>query len=212
MTFPVCKFNPGVRSFFNASSISRVQSSGSNPELVANVFGMANIASAKHRTPSFGRPETVSANLYKCLDSSISNAPAPGITQLSSRVFFTARSPSRTAPLIWAIVCKFGPLRRMVQLLPFTPSTKVKRSSTSNCSYTWSACPRTSGESSSIALMAEPPQARVRRSMLRLFARRSAVIPFFAKRSNESGSIPFWLMTTKFSPFLQISFFRSMMA
>ena len=36
------------------------------------------------------------------------------------------------------------------------------------------------------------------RSMLRRFARRRARIPFLARISRERGSMPFWLITTKF--------------
>ena len=34
--------------------------------------------------------------------------------------------------------------------------------------------------------------------MLRFFARRSAMMPSFASMSSENGSMPFWLITTKF--------------
>lgn len=37
-----------------------------------------------------------------------------------------------------------------------------------------------------------------RRSMFLRFALRRAMIPFFARISRERGSMPFWLMTTKF--------------
>ena len=38
------------------------------------------------------------------------------------------------------------------------------------------------------------------RSIFRRFARRSAIIPSLASISRDNGSIPFWLITTKFLP------------
>lgn len=49
----------------------------------------------------------------------ISYAPAPGITHLSSIAFLTALSPSLIASLIYAIVCSFGPLIKIVHDVGF---------------------------------------------------------------------------------------------
>ena len=46
-------------------------------------------------------------------------------------------------------------------------------------------------------LMAKPPQAACRRSMLRFLARRSPMMPALANMSSEMGSMPFWLITMK---------------
>ena len=109
-----------------------------------------------------------------------------------------------------------GPFTRMVQLFgEGTSSTKVYFSSPKVCSKTKPARPRTSVEfSSSTELTATPPQASTRRSMLRLLARLSARMPFFASASSDKGSIPFWLTRTKPPPLLpsmpQTLFLRSM--
>lgn len=47
--------------------------------------------------------------LRRCWAQAISKAPAPGTTAPSSRVFFTARSPSRMASFICASVWSAGP-------------------------------------------------------------------------------------------------------
>lgn len=45
-----------------------------------------------------------------------------------------------------------------------------------------------------------PPHASAMRSMLRRFARRAAKMPSLASMSSESGSMPFWLMSTNDLP------------
>mmetsp|Transcript_3784 Transcript_3784/g.10895 ORF Transcript_3784/g.10895 Transcript_3784/m.10895 type:complete len:201 (+) Transcript_3784:311-913(+) len=165
----------------------------SKPLFSASTLGVPNSASANASTPSLVRPcASFLVVLRRCWAQAISKAPAPGTTAPSSRVFFTARSPSRMASFICASVWSAGPLIRMVQEWGFrTPSTKVYFSSPSTCSYTSSAYPSASGTSSSTELMAKPPQARVRRSMLRLFARRSPKMPALASMSSAIGSMPF---------------------
>jgi len=72
------------------------------------------------------------------------------------------------------------------------------------------AHPRQLLVSPSVEFMASEPQAFASRSMLRRLQRRSPRIPAFASMSSESGSIPFWLITTKFSSSLHTLRLNSM--
>lgn len=75
-------------------------------------------------------PCTLFLKFVKWTLAASSNAPAPGITALSSIAFLTALNPSLTASLIYAIVCSFGPLIRIVHDVGFlTPSINVYLSS-----------------------------------------------------------------------------------
>mmetsp|Transcript_16754 Transcript_16754/g.56271 ORF Transcript_16754/g.56271 Transcript_16754/m.56271 type:complete len:200 (+) Transcript_16754:1996-2595(+) len=142
-----------------------------------------------------------------------SKAPAPWTILASSTALRTARRPSRIASFIWSMMCLCGPLSRMVHDCGWRgPSMKVKASSPSCCSYTSSAYPSTSGVMSSKELTAVPPQARVSRSILRRLARRSASTPAFWSASRASGSMPFWLITTKSSPLAHTLALRSRMS
>mmetsp|Transcript_25326 Transcript_25326/g.71621 ORF Transcript_25326/g.71621 Transcript_25326/m.71621 type:complete len:217 (-) Transcript_25326:132-782(-) len=174
----------------------------SKPEFSARALGIMRRASAKAWTPSFARPFTESlTTLVRCLCAAISNAPAPATSLGKSIAFFTERRPSRMASLTCAMEWGFCPLTRMVQLLPaLTPSTKVKASSPRVSWYTRSAKPSMSCESSSTLLICIPPQASVRRSMLRRFARRRPRIPSLASMSRLGGSIPFWLQMSMVVP------------
>mmetsp|Transcript_46784 Transcript_46784/g.111377 ORF Transcript_46784/g.111377 Transcript_46784/m.111377 type:complete len:231 (-) Transcript_46784:790-1482(-) len=180
-----------------ASCTLITESMGSCPALDASVFGITSSASAYACTPSFARPCTFLASSLRWRLSATSNAPAPGIRQSSSMAFFTDRSPSRTASLIWSMVCLFGPLTRIVHECGLRhSSTNVYFSSPSVSSYTLFAHPRHAGVSSSTEFIASPPHALAMRSMLRRLHRRSARTPFFASMSSERGSMPFWLITT----------------
>ena len=96
------------------------------------------------------------------------------------------------ASLICEIVCLLGPRIRSVTDLGSTQSsTKVNLFSPRTASYTKPALPKTSGVRSSTELQADPPQAKARRSILRLLARRRATIFSLARASNEIGSTPF---------------------
>ncbi|RNA05078.1 hypothetical protein BpHYR1_051544 [Brachionus plicatilis] len=79
------------------------------------------------------------------------------------------------------------------------------------CSYTSSAWPKFSGNKSSTELTATPPHASVSRSMFLLLARRRAIIPSAASKSSETGSMPFWLMSTKLLLVPSHTFFFSSM-
>ena len=62
-------------------------------------------------TPNLARPWTLLINSeeVRAACAATSNAPAPGTTLQSSMAFLTALRPSRTASLIWVMVCLFGP-------------------------------------------------------------------------------------------------------
>lgn len=64
-------------------------------------------------------PATESLNFERWTFVAISNAPAPGTTHLSSIAFLTALSPSLIASFIYAIVCSFGPLIKIVHDVGF---------------------------------------------------------------------------------------------
>mmetsp|Transcript_50578 Transcript_50578/g.161824 ORF Transcript_50578/g.161824 Transcript_50578/m.161824 type:complete len:242 (+) Transcript_50578:193-918(+) len=196
---PVDTSSPTMLPFSCSSCRATVTSCASYPPFSARTLGVTRSASAKASTPSLARPSTVFLTFSRrCRAAATSKAPAPGTTAPSSIVFFTARSPSRTASLICAMVWSLGPLMRMVQLLGFlVSSTKVYLSSPSTCSYTLPAYPRDSGTSSSSELMAMPPHASTMRSMLRFLARRSPRMPSLASMSRAPGSMPFWLRSTK---------------
>mmetsp|Transcript_351 Transcript_351/g.873 ORF Transcript_351/g.873 Transcript_351/m.873 type:complete len:309 (-) Transcript_351:889-1815(-) len=196
---PVATSKPTTLPFSNSSCSLMHTSWASYPEFSASTLATPSNASANASMPSLARPSTVlRVTLRKWCAAATSNAPAPGNTQLSSRVFFTARKPSLTASLICAMTWSLCPLSRMVTDCGFcTSSTNVYFSSPSTCSYTWPALPRASGTSSSTELMANPPHAACRRSMLRFLARLSPMMPSLASMSKEMGSMPFWLITTK---------------
>mmetsp|Transcript_4725 Transcript_4725/g.16625 ORF Transcript_4725/g.16625 Transcript_4725/m.16625 type:complete len:217 (+) Transcript_4725:233-883(+) len=188
-----------------------IVSCGSKPELAASVLGIISSASANACTPSLVLPFIWANSAMSARWAAISNAPPPGTTHLSSTVFFTARSPSRTASLIWAMVWPSGPLMRMVHERGFaTPSTNVNFSSPKVCTVTSLAKPSTSGVRPSSELTALPPLDRVRRSMLRRLALRRARMFSLASISSDTGSMPFMLTTTKPSPGLQTSLLSSM--
>mmetsp|Transcript_25158 Transcript_25158/g.82537 ORF Transcript_25158/g.82537 Transcript_25158/m.82537 type:complete len:363 (+) Transcript_25158:131-1219(+) len=196
---PVAVLKPTVEPLSTSSWRAMIESWASKPAFSASVLGTARSASASAWTPSLARPCTVFFTvLTRWRSHATSKAPAPGTTPASLRVLVTARRPSRAASLICAMVWSFGPLMRMVHPLGFLgSSTKVYFSSPRTCSYTLPAYPSTSGASSSSELTATPPQLIMRRSMLRFLARRRAMMPSLARRSSESGSMPFWLMMTK---------------
>mmetsp|Transcript_11440 Transcript_11440/g.32129 ORF Transcript_11440/g.32129 Transcript_11440/m.32129 type:complete len:214 (-) Transcript_11440:1026-1667(-) len=174
-------------------------SSRSKPELTASVLGITRKASANTRTPRRERPLTSFSYSRRALLKCTSNAPPPGTTFLSSRTFFTARSPSRTASLSCVMVWELGPLIRKVQLVGFfTPSMKKYLFSPRWCSYTCSAHPRSLSSSPSRELTELPPADFTIRSMFRRFARRNAMIPALASMSKDAGSMPFWFTTRKF--------------
>mmetsp|Transcript_48076 Transcript_48076/g.97876 ORF Transcript_48076/g.97876 Transcript_48076/m.97876 type:complete len:208 (-) Transcript_48076:984-1607(-) len=195
---PVSKSIPHAMPLASCSSCTLINVSlTSRPEFSARVLGMTRSASANARTPSLALPFTVRMNFMRSAWHAISKAPAPGTTASSSIALRTARRPSRTASLSWAMVCGLGPFTRMVHENGLrTSSTNVYLLSPSTCSYTLPAKPSTSGLSSSQLLTARPPHASVNRSMLRRFARRMPMMPSLASMSSDSGSMPFWLMTT----------------
>merc|ERR1719299_190217 len=84
------------------------------------------MASAKAATPSFFRPSTVFLTSSRCRCRATSKAPAPGTTDSSSIAFFTARSPSRAASRIIAIVWSFCPLIRIVHLAGFAEDLRAE--------------------------------------------------------------------------------------
>mmetsp|Transcript_18797 Transcript_18797/g.41129 ORF Transcript_18797/g.41129 Transcript_18797/m.41129 type:complete len:312 (+) Transcript_18797:241-1176(+) len=215
MGSPVTTSNPTTLPFTYSSVSSMFFSCASKPEFSASVLGMTSSASANASTPSLARPCTVAITLVRRLYvAATSNAPAPCTTALSLRTLFTARRPSRTASLICAMLWSFCPLISTVHAPGFFgSSTKVYTSSPRTCSYTLPAKPHASGSSSSSEFTAYPPQHSTRRSMLRFLARRSATMPARANISREMGSMPFWLITTKFlSVPSHIFFLRAMTA
>mmetsp|Transcript_112467 Transcript_112467/g.363161 ORF Transcript_112467/g.363161 Transcript_112467/m.363161 type:complete len:246 (-) Transcript_112467:801-1538(-) len=180
----------------------------SRPEFSRSVFGTDSMALPKISTPSRGLPSTLRLNCSRCTCAATSKAPAPGTTASSSRVFCTARRPSLMASFICAMLWSVEPWIRIVQLCGFfTPSMKVYFSSSRVCSYTSSAKPRSSSSRSSTAFTATPPTASGNRSMFRRLARRSAMMPSCASISRDGGSMPFWLMTTRFRLFSSVQTF-----
>eukprot|EP01139_Manchomonas_bermudensis_P024396 Amastigsp_a842573_262.p5 type:complete len:136 gc:universal Amastigsp_a842573_262:1497-1090(-) len=132
MGSPVMTLTPTMRPSWCWSSSLTIVSIWSKPEFAARVLGMMSRASAKARTPRRLLPLTVLACSAILSESAISTAPAPGNAVWSSMQFLTARSPSRTASLIWAIVCALGPLMSTVHENGLTTfSTKVYFSSPS---------------------------------------------------------------------------------
>mmetsp|Transcript_88661 Transcript_88661/g.271448 ORF Transcript_88661/g.271448 Transcript_88661/m.271448 type:complete len:234 (+) Transcript_88661:174-875(+) len=199
MGSPVAMLMPtGVRLLSRSPMTVSNFSCTSIPELSSNVLGTESMALPNNSTPRRGLPLTVRLNCSKCTWAATSKAPAPGIKASSSMVFCTARNPSRMASFIWAIAWSVEPWISNVQLCGFfTPSMKVYLSSSSDCSYTRSAWPRSSSSKSSTEFTALPPTASGNRSMFRRFARLSAMMPSCASISSDGGSMPFWLMTTK---------------
>mmetsp|Transcript_16300 Transcript_16300/g.25304 ORF Transcript_16300/g.25304 Transcript_16300/m.25304 type:complete len:210 (+) Transcript_16300:233-862(+) len=173
------------------------------PAFEASTLGITNNESAYTCTPNFARPSTPLLFSLKCRLKPTSKAPAPGMIASSSMAFLTARKPSLTASLICSMVCLLGPFTRIVQECGcLHSSTKVYFSSPRVSSYTMPAHPRQSAVISSVEFMAIPPQAFASLSMFLRFALRRPRIPSLAIMSSESGSMPFWLMTTKVSPSL----------
>mmetsp|Transcript_10751 Transcript_10751/g.16158 ORF Transcript_10751/g.16158 Transcript_10751/m.16158 type:complete len:225 (+) Transcript_10751:468-1142(+) len=147
--------------------------------------------------PNFLRPSMVFLYFIKCTYACASKQPAPNTKLPSTITFLTALSPSRTASLIWLMVCRLGPRIRTVQLNAFlTSSINVNLSSPSVCSYTSPARPKQSGVKSFSELTAKPPHANGIRSILRFLARRMPTIPSFCNKSNEIGSMPCWFTNT----------------
>mmetsp|Transcript_71109 Transcript_71109/g.107543 ORF Transcript_71109/g.107543 Transcript_71109/m.107543 type:complete len:275 (+) Transcript_71109:123-947(+) len=198
---PVDRSSPAIMPLTCSSWTVMRASMVSWPALEARVLGMTSSASAYACTPSFERPATCFECSFRKRLSATSSAPAPGTSASSSMAFLTERSPSRTASLIWSIVCLFGPLTRIVHECGFRQSsTKVYFSSPSVSSYTEPAQPRHALVRPSVEFMASAPQLLARRSMLRRLQRRSPRIPALASMSRERGSMPFWLMSTNDSP------------
>lgn len=141
----------------------------SKPEFSARVLGMTNSASANACTPSLALPVTSLLYSTRWRWAASSKAPAPGTSALSSMAFLTARRPSLTASFSCAMVCGLGPFIRMEHENGLaTSSMNVYFSSPSVCWYTLPAVPRhSSSRPSSTELRHMPPQARMRRSMLR---------------------------------------------
>mmetsp|Transcript_17526 Transcript_17526/g.29379 ORF Transcript_17526/g.29379 Transcript_17526/m.29379 type:complete len:278 (+) Transcript_17526:260-1093(+) len=201
---PVVRFSPIAFSVRSCSSSTLMMAScTSSPLFSARVLGIIIRASAKACTPSLALPVTACLRRSSMRQAAISKEPAPGTNILSSRAPFTARRPSRTASLIWSMVCLLGPRMSTVHELPcLASSTKVNLSSPRVSSRILPAQPNTEGSKSSTAFTGNPPQASVSLSILRRLARRSAKIPSRANISSDTGSIPFWLITTKLSPSL----------